>query len=283
MLRATFDIAPGATGTDEWLNNQLLMEVGEKLFSYTIYSKNKQRFLGFRQYALDFIPGKTTMEALQDILQGDELLQHHFRETFIVYNFSDSNLLPEKCFHIELNKPVIELVYGNAHKGLLLSEKVYGWSLYNVYRIPREVHAVLQQKFSAGKYWHYHTLLLSAISKEEVVDMEVIRVVIAADQFVVAVLKDKVLQLIQTYLYQTPDDVSYNLLAVCHRLKLDPEKVTLKISGLIDEQSILYQELMKYFLLLQWEVLPESASMQDDFLQFPPHYFSPLMKMALCV
>jgi hypothetical protein len=283
MLKATFDIAPVMPGADELMNSQLLMEVGEKVFSYTFYSKHQQRFLGFRQYALDFIPGKPALESLQDILQGDELLQHHFRETYIVYNFSDSNLLPEKCFHIELNKPVIELVYGNARKGLLLSEKVYGWNLFNVYRIPREIHALLQQKFAAGKYWHYYTLLLSAVAKEETTPGNVVKVVIAADQFVAAVFKEKDLQLLQTYSYQTPDDVSYNLLAVCQQLHLSPEEITLKVSGLIDEQSILYQELMKYFLHLQWEVLPDSIGLQDDFLQFPPHYFSPLMKMALCV
>lgn len=283
MFRATFDIKPENIPAEEMQGSLLLMEVSGNVFSYVIYQKSQQRFLGFRQYSLDYNPGKTNLETFRDILQNDELLQYDFRESYIVYNYTDSNLLPEKHFHIELNKPVIELVYGNARKGLLLSEKVYGWDLYNTYRIPREVHTVLQQKFAAGKYWHYYTLLLTGIGKEETADNDEIKMVVAADHFIIAVFRNRELQLLQTWYYQTPEDVSYQLLAVCNRFYMKPEEVQLKISGLVDEESNLYQELMKYFLQCQWEVLPDSVSLQDSFSQFPRHYFSPLLKMALCV
>lgn len=283
MFRATFDIKPENIPTEDLQGSLLLMEVSGNVFSYVIYNKAQQRFLGLRQYSLDYNPGKTNLETFRDILQNDEVLQYDFREAYVVYNYSDSNLLPEKHFHIELNKPVIELVYGNARKGLLLSEKVYGWDLYNTYRIPREVHSVMQQKFAAGKYWHYYTLLLTGIGKEETAPDDEIKMVVAADHFIAAVFRNKELQLMQTWYYQTPEDVSYHLLAVCNRFYIKPEEVILKISGLVDEESNLYQELMKYFLKTQWEILPESVTMQDSFNQFPPHYFSPLLKMALCV
>lgn len=261
----------------------MLMEVSGNVFSYVVYNKSQQRFLALCQYSLDYNPGKTNLETFRDILDQDEVLQYDFRESYVVYNYTDSNLLPEKHFHIELNKPVIELVYGNAHKGLLLSEKVYGWDLYNTYRIPREVHTVLQQKFAAGKYWHYYTLLLTGIGKEDTPEEDEIKMVVAADRFIAAVFRKKELQLLQTWYYQTPEDVSYHLLAVCNRFYIKPEEVTLNISGLVDEESNLYQELMKYFLRTRWEVLPASVSLQDTFNQFPAHYFSPLLKMALCV
>jgi len=283
MFRATFDIKPENVPAEDIQGSLLLMEVSGNVFSYVIYNKAQQRFLGLRQYSLDYNPGKTNLETFRDILDNDELLQYDFREAYVVYNYTDSNLLPEKYFHIELNKPVIELVYGNARKGLLLSEKVYGWELYNTYRIPREVHAILQQKFAAGKYWHYYTLLLTGIGKEETSPDDEIKTVVAADHFIVALFRNKELQLLQTWYYQTPEDVSYHLLAVCNRFYINPGEVTLKISGLVDEESNLYQELMKYFLKTYWEVLPESVSLQDTFNQFPPHYFSPLLKMALCV
>ena len=275
-------VSGGAT-TGELQESHLLMEIGERLFSYVFYNRSQRRFYGYRQYSLDFIPGKPVFEALQDILNGDELLQPGFRASYIVYNYKDCSLLPEKHFHIELNKPVTELVYGNAHKGLLLSEKVPGWNLFTIYRVPREVHSLLQKKFAAGKYWHYYTLLLTDTKKEDVAEGSVMKVVIEADQFVAAVFKEGRLQLIQTYAYQTPEDVSYCLLSICRQFGMDQEQVKLLISGLIDEQSNLYQELFKYFLHLQWEVLPESVDLQEPFLQFPPHYFSPILKMALCV
>jgi hypothetical protein len=104
-----------------------------------------------------------------------------------------------------------------------------------------------------------------------------------SDQFLVAVFKGTNIQLMQSYSYQTPDDVSYYLLAICNRFNISQEKVTLIVSGLLDEQSRLYQELLKYFLQVQWDRLPDSVKLDASFAAFPDHYFSPLLKMALCV
>ncbi|WP_205514406.1 DUF3822 family protein [Longitalea arenae] len=283
MLKANFDIVPETRDSEELRNSQLLVEVGEKTFSFVIYHKEQRRFIGLRQYNLDYTPGKTMLENLLEIITNDEVLQTQFKEAFIIYNYTDSNFLPEKVFHIELTQPVTEVVYGNAKKGLLLSEKVIGWKMYNIYRVPREIHALLQRKFSSGNYWHYYTLLLYDNEVQPSEDEQVIKMVMRADQFLVAVYKGATIQLIQSYAYQTPDDVSYYLLAICNRFNISQDKVTLIVSGLLDEQSRLYQELLKYFLQVQWDRLPETVKLDATFNTFPSHYFSPLLKMALCV
>lgn len=283
MFKANFDIVPEMRDSEELRNSQLLIEVGEKMFSYVIYNKEQRRFLGLRQYNLDYTPGKTMLENLLEIVTNDEWLQTPFKDAYIVYNYTDSNFLPEKFFHIELNQPVTEILYGNARKGLLLSEKVIGWKLYNIYRVPREIHALLQRKFASGNYWHYYTLLLYDGQTQPSDGEQMIKMVMRADQFLVAVFNGPTIQLIQSYAYQTPDDVSYYLLAICNRFKISQDKVTLVVSGLLDEQSRLYQELLKYFLQVQWDRLPDSVKLDAAFAAFPGHYFSPLLKMALCV
>jgi hypothetical protein len=283
MLKANFDIVPEMRDSEELRNSQLLIEVGEKMFSFVIYNKEQRRFVGLRQYNLDYTPGKTMLENLLEIVTNDELLQSQFKEAFIIYNYTDSNFLPEKVFHIELNQPVTEVLYGNAKKGLLLSEKVIGYKMYNIYRVPREIHALLQRKFSSGNYWHYYTLMLYDQQVQASAGEQVIKMVMRADQFLVAVFNGEQIQLIQSYSYQTPDDVSYYLLGICNKFHISQDKVTLIVSGLLDEQSRLYQELLKYFLQVQWDRMPETIKLDQAFSAFPTHYFSPLLKMALCV
>lgn len=284
MLKANFDIVPEMRDSEELRNSHLLIEVGEKMFSYVIYHKEQRRFLGLRQYNLDYTPGKTMLENLLEIITNDDLLQVPFKDAFVIYNYTDSSFLPEKAFHIELNQPVTEVIYGNARKGLMLSEKVIGWRMYNIYRVPREIHALLQRKFTTGNYWHYYTLLLNeGQATQSSNDEQIIKMVMRADQFLVAVFKGPSIQLMQSYSYQTPDDVSYYLLAICNRFNISQEKVTLIVAGLLDEQSRLYQELLKYFLQVQWDRLPDSVKLESVFSTYPNHYFSPLLKMALCV
>ncbi|HTF29858.1 MAG TPA: hypothetical protein VK625_13485, partial [Flavitalea sp.] len=77
--------------------------------------------------------------------------------------------------------------------------------------------------------------------------------------------------------------VSYYLLSLLDAHDLNHEDVVLKISGLIDEDSILYAELLKYFQHLMWDSLPAAIDPLGILKEFPGHYFSPLVRMTLCV
>jgi hypothetical protein len=54
------------------------------------------------------------------------------------------------------------------------------------------------------------------------------------------------------------------------------------ISGLIDSQSALYSELLKYFPEVREDGIPEGIETNGLLEEFPAHYFSPLLKMSLC-
>jgi hypothetical protein len=166
-----------------------------------------------------------------------------------------------------------------------MSEKVDVLPVYNVYRIPPDIHRLFQQKFTSSSYWHYYTLQLSffQVEKDSPADLARIRVMFYADKFIVGAFRDGELLIMQSFNYQTPEDVSYYLLTVLKAHDVRQEDVVLKISGLIDEDSILYTELNKYFEYLVWDPLPAAIDPAGILKQFPSHYFSPLVRMALCV
>lgn len=283
MVRAAFDIVSPKIQPGELKNSMVVMEVAEKEFCYVIYNKEQRHFHGLRKYTFDTTPERPAADILEDIITSDELLQQDLKEAAVIYNYADSNLLPEKYFNIDINKAITELVHGDAQKGLLLSEKVYGWDMYNVYRVPRDIHTLFQQKFAAGKYWHFYSLLMSSLKKEDGLNGVVIHTVFYADKFVATVFREDKLQLLQSYEYQTPDDVSYYLLSICRQFGIGPTEVSLHIAGLLDSQSNLYTELMKYFTELHWDSLPDNFRENELLSEYPPHYFSPVLKLVLCV
>ena len=282
MNRAAFDIIPEEGLNDQIQQSTLLMEIGENYFRYIIYDKHTHKIWGLRQYHFDISPEKPALEYLHDLLQNDEYLVEPVKEAVVIYNYCDCSLWPEEYFHVESNKPLIELIYGNAHKGLILCEKIKGWDLYTVYRVPREIHTLLQQKFTSGKYWHFYSLWLSQLDRKSM-QMPVIHAVFYTDKFVVTVFDKNSVLLMQSYSYQTPEDVVYYLLSICKNLDLDPEKVPLHLSGLVDKDSALFHELYKYFLFVEYANMPEKVHTNGLFAEIPSHYFSPIMKLALCV
>ena len=175
------------------------------------------------------------------------------------------------------------MIFGNANKGLILSERIESWDLYNLYRIPREIHRLVQQRFPLKKFWHYYTIQMSAFEKESEPAGSLLKVNFYADKFVVTAVKDHGLQLVQTYNYETPEDVCYYLLCVCQTMDTSQDEIIVKISGLVDADSILYTDLQKYFRNIEWDGLPQQLGADELLRNYPSHYFSPLLRMAACV
>jgi hypothetical protein len=88
--------------------------------------------------------------------------------------------------------------------------------------------------------------------------------------------------LMQTFYYQDTKDVVYHLLNCCHQLGISQENVRLLVGGLIDRQSALSTELHKYFLQITFEEIDESIKVTDELKELPLHYFSSILKMAVC-
>jgi len=287
MTKPVFNINGTTLDADTSAKALLLMEVNETAFSYVIVDEN-QKLLLAAYFVLTQSDGRNLADPIRDIVDSQEVLQHEFREAVIVYNFSETTLVPGSFYHHEANRDLMDLLFGNFKKGLVLSEKGNNPDLHTLYRIPAAVHSLLQQKFSAGRYWHIYTLWLSSLEKT-ITDEEPenIYLVFAADKVLTAVFKDRRLQIMQSFAYTTPEDVVYQLLHCCAQLSLSQDNCLLHISGFIDEDSALYSEIKKYFLRLQFDTIepvnPEEGSEELPASEFPPHYFSYLQKLALCV
>jgi hypothetical protein len=283
MVKPAFQIETSGITADELLQSRLLVEVNPNSFTYVLLNQRNMSPLAVKYFQLEHSRDKLLMEALQEILSEDDLLKCPVKETLVVYNFPESSLVPEPLFSMETNKELTDIVHGNLQKGLILTEKVPWWELYNVYRISPDLHQLLQQQFTAGKYWHYYSLLLKSFKMfDTAVESDCMKVIFYTDKMIVLVLKNGKVQLMQTFLYQDAKDVAYHLLNCCHQLGLNQEEVLLLVGGLIDKQSALSTELYKYFLQVTFEEIDESIKVTDELKELPLHYFSSILKMAVC-
>jgi len=283
MHKPAFQIEISAISDEELLQSRLLVEVNSHAFTYVLLNQRNMSPLTVKHFQLDLTRDHPLSEAMREILESDELLRRPVRETLVIYNFPESSLVPEPLFSMENNREIIDTLHGNLQKGLILTEKIPWWELFNVYRISPDIHQLLQQSFTAGKYWHYYSLLLKSFKMFDSTDPEdCMKVIFYSDKMVVLVVKGGKVQLVQTFLYQDAHDVVYHLLNCCRQLELNPEKVKLLVGGLIDRQSSLSSELHKYFLRVQFEEIDESIKITDELKELPLHYFSSILKIAVC-
>jgi hypothetical protein len=283
MLKPAFKIEVSDISDDDLLQSRLLVEVNPNAFTYVLLNQRNMSPIGVKYFQLETGKDRPLIETLREILESEPLLRRPVKETLLVYNFPDSSLIPEPVFTMDTNREIIDTLHGNLQKGLILTEKIPWWELFNVYRISPDLHQLLQNSFTAGKYWHYYSLMLKSYKMFDSTDqLDCIKVIFYADKMVALVVRNGKVHLVQTFLYQDTKDVAYHLLNCCQQLGVNQEEVKLLVGGLIDRQSALSTELHKYFLRIEFEEIDESIKVTDELKELPLHYFSSILKMAVC-
>jgi len=283
MIKPAFQIEVSDISEDELLQSRLLVEVNSNSFTYVLLNQRNMSPLAVKYFQLEPAKEKSLTASLREIIAEDPLLQRPVKETLLVYNFPESSLIPEPLFSMDTNKEMTDIVYGNLAKGLILTEKIPWWELFNVYRISPDIHHLLQQQFSAGTYWHYYSLLLKSYKMFDTHEQsDCIKVIFYSDKMITLILRQGKVHLMQTFQYQDTKDVAYHLLNCCQQFHISQEEVLLMVGGLIDRQSALSTELHKYFLQISFEEIDESIKVTDELKELPLHYFSSILKMAVC-
>lgn len=283
MIKPSFQIEVSDIDDNDLLQCRLLVEVNSNSFTYVLLNQRNMSPMAVKYFQIEHSRERPLTEVLREILETEAILHRPVKETLLVYNFPESSLVPEALFSMDTNKEIIDTIHGNLQKGLILSEKIPWWELFNVYRISPDLHQLLQHQFSAGKYWHYYSLLLKSYKMFDSAGLEdCLKVIFYSDKMVLLVIKENVVHLVQTFQYHDTKDVAYHLLNAARQMDLDPEKIKLLVGGLIDRKSALSDELHKYFLEVAFEEIDESIKVTDELKELPLHYFSSILKIAVC-
>ena len=218
-------------------------------------------------------------EKIKEILQHDELLQKPFAKTHIIWSYPESILVPPNLVDAGSNNEMLNLVYGDAQKGVIKSDFLYKHNLHNVYRIPETVHQSVEAKFPYATQTHQYSLLVN----RETNGGDELFVVFYTNSLTLMLRKEGRLQVIQNFAFSSPEDTAYHLLNICKSFDVQPNKVILHISGMIDEKSNLYAAIYKYFLHIEFDKLPGNYTYAEEIKDHPPHFFSHLFALASCV
>jgi hypothetical protein len=281
MVKPVYDISPEDVNSIDWQNCRLVMELNDQYFLYTvIYSGSL--VVALRYYAFSINTSYPLREQLYEIVKSDEVLHKQMNEVMVIYNLPENALIPEEYFSQELSQEVVTFLHGDLRKGTLLSEKLEQEKMYNVFRIPSEIHEFFQTGFPHARFWHYFSIW-SACTPTGQRSIDGVSVIFYPNNLMVAVNAGGKQQLLQSIAYQTPEDVAYHLLNIFNQFEFSQEATPLEIGGLVDVDSAVYEELLKYFQLIERIAYPSNLQLPSGFEELPKHFFSPLLNLALCV
>lgn len=280
MLKQVFNIAADAIAPEQWLHSRLMLEFHPLFVQYTIL--HEQTLLAWKYHSFDPAQSaepQTYLQLLENIVRSDNMLSNRMKEQTVVCCLPESCLLPGNLFEIEVNKDMLELIHGYQHDGTVITEKITGRDMYNVYRLPQRVEEWFKNFFPYASMRHHTSLWLASMDTH----LQQVSLLFSGTDLCVFVLGPVQPELVQCFDYANAEDAVYQLLNVFERLHLNRMETPVNVCGMVETDSAIYVLLQKYFNMLHVERLDEGFNLSEKFRSVPEHFLSPLLKMYKCV
>lgn len=275
-MKAAFDIQPDK---EELGNLHLLFEAGDYGISCCWFTKNPIDVKGIAVYNFPVSADDSEKaRELEKILQSEPVFAINTLSTSICYNFRESMPVPGAYYKPGNEKEMLSLLFDSGTECQIRSEEVAGKGMFNLYSVNRKIDSVITRRFPAAGIFHASSRQLNM----ETPAGDELHCIVFHNLVKVFLYKNGVLQLLQYFNYAGTTDVAYHLLNSCTRYGISPGKVSLRISGLIDTGSLLYNELYKYFSLISFFETGSNISLQERVRSYPAHYFSHLTALLPC-
>jgi hypothetical protein len=273
-MRAIFEILPGDIDTHKCI---LVCEVSAEGFSYAIKNDEENTYVAVAVFHFDKKREEDNVQALNQELQSRPVLSAYFKKVFIIYSCAESVMIPFALYSSQENANVLNLIHGDLQSNnSILADMIAGKGIYNVYRMPGSIVNVIRSKFPEAGNIHQHSVLLNQAPAEG----EKLLIIFYPKKFVMVLTKNGSTKFINTFFYETAEDVSYTLLNTCKQF--DAGNLPVEISGLIEENSALYKEIHKYFATVTFAPLPSGCEYSEEIIKHPSHYFSHIFAVDSC-
>jgi Protein of unknown function (DUF3822) len=164
-------------------------------------------------------------------------------------------------------------------QAIIKSDFLFRHNIHTVYQVDNTTLNSITLKFPFANTHHLYSLL------PDVAELKGNKLysIFYPNKCVVLCCKENNLQLIQQFEYNTSEDVAYYLLSIANNHTIQVDELEVKVGGMIDKTSSLYNELHKYFKHITFASLNSNFEYCEEMEQLPAHYFSPLLSIAACV
>ncbi|HVZ98668.1 MAG TPA: DUF3822 family protein [Chitinophagaceae bacterium] len=271
-MKPLLEILPGNINTGR---SDLRCEISDDVFSFAIKNEEQNAYVAAAVYQFEK-NDKSAAEDLKSLFSDHPFLKHSFAKTCLIFSNDESVLIPFNLYSSLENGNALNLAHGDiTANDLIQTDLVTEAGVYNTYRISKPVSDFFAKSFPDAVRTHLYSALIKTPQPGDSISL-----IFYPDRFALKLNVKYKTQLIHTFRYAVPADVSYTLLNICQRFNL--QNIPVIISGLIDRDSALYKEIYQYFETVDFAVLPEAYNYPDAIKEQPAHYFSHLFALVSC-
>lgn len=261
----------------------LLMHIGPHQLAYTLLDPETQTFLAVKGYYFDAgTGGYSLIEILEQCFDQNRILFTAFQQTRISFDTPEFTLVPSAVFDPTLKRDYLSFLHPEHPHSFVLYDQLRADKAVNVFRADKDVAGYLKKDFPSARFYHAQTAFLEAIRKYGPLGGSQAYVRVVTGSIIVTVVSSGKLLLMQNYPITHGADALYFTVNALKQLRLPAGSTEVYVSGEIEDDAPLYQELVQEIPTLAWLRRPEAFSYVPAFEDYPGHYFYTLIALASC-
>lgn len=223
-------------------------------------------------------------EIIGGIVEQNQWLELHWKQTTIVYETAVNTLMPNSLFDESKIREYLSLNHHITGSDLIKHDYLPLPDAENIWVLPADVDAMLNLHFPQARIFNHTSTLIESLllqNKNREAE-EAVFVNIRRSAFDIVILKGNHLLFSNAFQYRSKEDFIYFLIYVLEQLHLNPEKIDLSLMGEIVRISEIYEVTYKYVRNIAFAARNADYQFSYVFDEIPNHFYFNLINMHQC-
>lgn len=263
---------------------KLYVELSNNGYKHTIFDTQTNTFIGIEEYQFtDIYNDYSLVEPLKEIIAQNELYKISFQAIIVAFVNNRATIIPNAIYKADKLANYHQFNFSKQEEDQFYADSLINLSAYNIYSIPDFITEAFS-KIKNVQFKHFSSALIESalLSAKREKALSLINVHILPSSFQVVVIKNQKLELYNSFTYQSSEDFIYYLLFVLDQLNINNEEATIKLTGEVEKNSVIYTILYKYIQTLNFGKRPENLKFSYIFEETPQHFHYALFNQFLC-
>ena len=229
--------------------NHISIQLSLDGFSFVIYNKIQNELGAFAVYEFEnnsITPFKH-LELIEQLFNQDDLLQLKYESVSVTHFNNLVTQVPHPFFNKEHLAQYLQNTVKVLKNDFITYDEVINTEIINVYIPFVNINNFLLDKYGVFIYKHSSTILIEKLlNNYKNLEGDYCFVNVSKNNLDIVVLKNKKLELFNSFNFTTKEDFIYYILFTAEQLNLNPEELNLVLLGDIEKESELFTILYQY-------------------------------------
>ncbi len=277
----TFDVNLQLDDTKKYY---LAMQLESNAFSYIIFDIEEKKYIGLKQITFNSVSETEIKQSLTNIFNEEPLLSNKFSKVIFQYQSLRGMLVPESLFDSKNLRVFLRFHHDVDDKDLIHFQEIKPAEAFVIFTIPVYLEELLETKYADIIYSHHSVpFIYNAIEIRKNEDnMPSIHIHFANDFFDVLINRNSKILLFNSFFYKKYSDVLFFVANILNLFSIKPNTSKMYLSGQIDEDSEMKNELGKMFNTISFDSLTPELNNILNFQMSSRHRFVNLLNLFYC-